>query len=96
MRGPRTFAEILGPLHKEVGESGISDEDFDSLLESALEESRRGRTKKEEYLVSWNERHLNYHMKVDTPEWREFRSRFPNLLIVTPPQFLEAVRIELG
>jgi putative PIN family toxin of toxin-antitoxin system len=44
------------------------------------------------YLVSWNERHLGYLMRADTPEGREFCARFPGLRIVTPVEFLQAVR----
>ena len=45
-----------------------------------------------EYLVSWNERHLNYLMKRDTPEGKDFCARYPSLKIVTPVEFLEALR----
>ena len=44
------------------------------------------------YLVSWNERHLNYLMKGDTPEGRDFCARYPGIAIVTPVEFLEALR----
>lgn len=44
-----------------------------------------------QFLVSWNERHLCYLMKCDTPEGREFCGRFPNLRILTPPEFVRAV-----
>jgi putative PIN family toxin of toxin-antitoxin system len=40
------------------------------------------------YLVTWNERHLTYLMKQDTPEGIEFCRRFPGLKIVDPPTFL--------
>jgi putative PIN family toxin of toxin-antitoxin system len=43
------------------------------------------------FLVSWNQRHLNYLMKRDTPEGREFVQRYPELRICTPPEFLEIV-----
>lgn len=46
------------------------------------------------YLVSWNERHLNYLMKADTPEGKDFSARFPSLKIVTPPVLLAALRSE--
>jgi putative PIN family toxin of toxin-antitoxin system len=45
-----------------------------------------------QYLVSWNERHLNYLMKQDTPEGRDFCTRYPDLAIVTPVEFLEVLR----
>jgi putative PIN family toxin of toxin-antitoxin system len=45
-----------------------------------------------QYLVSWNERHLNYLMKRDTPEGKVFCARYPSLKIVTPVEFLEALR----
>ncbi len=41
-----------------------------------------------DFLVTWNERHLTYLMKQDTPEGKEFVRRFPNLDIISPPQFL--------
>ncbi len=47
-----------------------------------------------QFLVSWNERHLNYLMNADTPEGRDFSARFPNLKIVTPPVFLAKLRSE--
>jgi putative PIN family toxin of toxin-antitoxin system len=31
------------------------------------------------YLVTWNERHLTYLMRQDTPEGRDFCQRFPNV-----------------
>ncbi|HEV8292518.1 MAG TPA: hypothetical protein VGP94_11375 [Tepidisphaeraceae bacterium] len=40
------------------------------------------------YLVTWNERHLTYLMKRDTPEGKEFCQRFPQLTILNPPAFL--------
>ena len=43
------------------------------------------------YLVTWNERHLGYLMRQDTPEGREFCRRFPNLKIVDPPTFVREV-----
>lgn len=46
----------------------------------------------ESYLVGWNERHLNYLMKRDTPEALDFCTRFPGIKILTPPAFLEALR----
>lgn len=44
------------------------------------------------YLVTWNERHLTYLMKRDTPEGRGFRQRFPGLTILDPPSLLAALR----
>lgn len=41
-----------------------------------------------DYLVSWNERHLNYLMKQDTPEGKDFCARYPALKIRTPVEFL--------
>lgn len=45
-----------------------------------------------DYLVTWNERHLTYLMRGDTPEGQEFLRRFPTLVIVDPIQFLRAMR----
>jgi len=135
-----TFDEILAPLRREVRESGMSETELNSLLESALAESRRERKLSDEtaahflaqavscaealpeppkafslprdpddepylnlaiaggaeYLVTWNERHLNYLMRRDTPEGKEFCARHPDLKIVTPPEFLEEVRRKLA
>jgi putative PIN family toxin of toxin-antitoxin system len=44
-----------------------------------------------DYLVTWNERHLTYLMRQDTPEGREFRIRYPHLQIVDPVSFLRAM-----
>jgi putative PIN family toxin of toxin-antitoxin system len=44
------------------------------------------------YLVTWNDRHLTYLMRQETPEGGEFCRRFPNLKIVDPPTFLERIR----
>lgn len=41
------------------------------------------------YLVTWNQRHLTYLMQQDTPEGREFCRRFPQLTILSPPEFLQ-------
>jgi putative PIN family toxin of toxin-antitoxin system len=46
---------------------------------------------KAQYLVTWNERHLTYLMKQDTPEGIEFCRRFPALKIVDPPAFLREI-----
>ena len=43
------------------------------------------------YLVTWNERHLTYLMRQDTPEGVEFCRRFPALRIVDPPAFLREI-----
>jgi putative PIN family toxin of toxin-antitoxin system len=40
------------------------------------------------YLVTWNDRHLTYLMRQDTPEGRDFCDRFPFLNILTPTNFL--------
>jgi putative PIN family toxin of toxin-antitoxin system len=44
-----------------------------------------------DYLVSWNERHLNYLMKRDTPEGKDFCAKYPNLRILTPVAFLREI-----
>lgn len=46
------------------------------------------------YLVTWNERHLTYLMKRDTPEGIEFCRRYPNLTILDPPSLLAQLRNE--
>jgi putative PIN family toxin of toxin-antitoxin system len=48
------------------------------------------------YLVTWNDRHLTYLMRQDTPEGIEFCRRFPNLKITDPPTFLHDIRVILG
>jgi predicted nucleic acid-binding protein len=45
-----------------------------------------------QFIVTWNERHLTYLMKQDTPEGKDFCSRFPNTRIVSPPDFLAVLR----
>jgi len=40
------------------------------------------------HLVTWNDRHLTYLMRNDTPEGRDFCQRFPALKIVHPPDFI--------
>lgn len=47
---------------------------------------------KARYLVTWNERHLTYLMRQDTPEGSDFCARFPDIQILSPPEFLR----ELG
>ena len=44
-----------------------------------------------EFLVTWNERHLTYLMKRDTPEGTDFCNLFPRIQILPPPQFLMAL-----
>jgi putative PIN family toxin of toxin-antitoxin system len=44
------------------------------------------------YLVTWNERHLSYLMRQDTPEGIAFCSRFPAVKILDPPTFLREIR----
>jgi len=44
-----------------------------------------------DYLVTWNERHLTYLMREDTPEGKDWRRRFPDLIILDPVGFLRAV-----
>jgi len=41
-----------------------------------------------DYLVTWNERHLTYLMKQDTPEGKDFCARFPKIRILSPPELL--------
>ncbi|HET6246477.1 MAG TPA: putative toxin-antitoxin system toxin component, PIN family [Tepidisphaeraceae bacterium] len=48
------------------------------------------------FLVTWNDRHLTYLMRKDTPEGVEFTRQFPSLQIVNPPQFLEKIRVIRG
>lgn len=43
------------------------------------------------YLVTWNDRHLTYLMRQDTPEGVDFCQRFPDVKIVDPPTFLRAI-----
>ncbi|MDB5301368.1 MAG: pilt protein domain protein [Phycisphaerales bacterium] len=43
------------------------------------------------YLVTWNDRHLTYLMRKDTPEGRDFCWRFPEVQIVDLPTFLRDV-----
>ncbi len=45
------------------------------------------------FLVTWNDRHLTYLMRRDTPEGVEFCRLFPDVKIVTPPQFLQEIRL---
>ena len=44
------------------------------------------------FLVTWNDRHLTYLMRQETPEGVEFCRRFPNVRIVDPPTFLAEIR----
>jgi predicted transcriptional regulator len=43
LRGPRTFAEILAPIHREVEESHARKEELDQLFQEAIDDSRRNR-----------------------------------------------------
>jgi predicted nucleic acid-binding protein len=45
------------------------------------------------YLVTWNERHLTYLMRKDTPEGVEFCKRFPELRIISPPEFIREIMV---
>jgi putative PIN family toxin of toxin-antitoxin system len=45
-----------------------------------------------EFLVTWNDRHLSYLMRGDTPEGQDFCRRFPRLTIADPPAFVNAIR----
>ena len=45
------------------------------------------------YLVTWNDRHLTYLMRRDTPEGKDFCNRFPGLAIVSPPDFLRMLDV---
>ncbi|HET6247539.1 MAG TPA: putative toxin-antitoxin system toxin component, PIN family [Tepidisphaeraceae bacterium] len=44
------------------------------------------------FLVTWNDRHLTYLMRQETPEGVEFCRRFPSVKIVDPPTFLAEIR----
>jgi putative PIN family toxin of toxin-antitoxin system len=48
-----------------------------------------------DYLVTWNDRHLTYLMRRDTPESKDFCAKFPWLKILSPPDFL-GVLAQLG
>jgi putative PIN family toxin of toxin-antitoxin system len=48
------------------------------------------------YLVTWNERHLTYLMRQDTPEGRDFCQRFPGIKIVDPPTFVGEIQQRPG
>src|SRR5258706_1641034 len=49
---------------------------------------------KARYLGTWNERHLTYLMRQDTPEGRDFCQRFPEIKIMDPPAFIREVQQE--
>ncbi len=49
-----------------------------------------------QYLVTWNQKHLTYLMKRDTPEGEDFCARFPQLIILDPPAFLHELDIIHG
>ena len=44
-----------------------------------------------QFIVTWNESHLTYLMKRDTPEGRELCERFPGIRILSPPDLLAAI-----
>jgi putative PIN family toxin of toxin-antitoxin system len=44
------------------------------------------------FIVTWNQRHLTYLMNRDTPEGIDFCTRFPTIRILTPPEYLTAIR----
>jgi putative PIN family toxin of toxin-antitoxin system len=44
-----------------------------------------------DFLVTWNDRHLTYLMRRDTPEGEAFCAAFPKLQIVSPPDFLSQI-----
>jgi uncharacterized protein len=46
------------------------------------------------FLVTWNDRHLTYLMRKDTPEGINFCQRFPDVRIVNPIEFVSAIRTE--
>jgi len=41
--GGETLGEILGPIRRDIEQSGMSDAELDSLIEQAIEGSRRDR-----------------------------------------------------
>ncbi len=45
------------------------------------------------YVVTWNDRHLTYLMREDTPEGKEFRAKFPAITILSPTDFLRNVLV---
>ena len=48
------------------------------------------------FLVTWNDRHLTYLMRQDTPEGVEFCRLYPDLIIIDPPRFLQEIRGGVG
>jgi hypothetical protein len=42
---PRTLAELLAPIHEDFRESGMTEEELETFLESELAEARRERGK---------------------------------------------------
>ena len=44
-----------------------------------------------QFIVTWNDRHLTYLMKQDTPEGKEFCMRFPQLRILSPADFMALI-----
>ena len=51
---------------------------------------------KSSHLVTWNERHLTYLMRKDTPEGVDFCQRFPDVKIVDPVSFTRIVEAAQG
>jgi predicted nucleic acid-binding protein len=47
-----------------------------------------------EYIVTWNARHLTYLTKSGTAEAKDFRTRFPGINILSPPEFLALLDAE--
>ena len=45
-QGDETLAEILGPIRRDIRQSGMSDAELDSLIEQAIEGARRDRKPK--------------------------------------------------
>ena len=46
---------------------------------------------KARFLVTWNDRHLTYLMRGDTPEGKTWRGRFPDITILNPVEFLREI-----
>jgi len=46
---------------------------------------------KADFLVTWNDRHLTYLMRKDTEEGKAFCASFPDIKIITPPEFLAKI-----
>jgi putative PIN family toxin of toxin-antitoxin system len=41
-----------------------------------------------QFIVTWNQRHLTYLMRQDTPEGKDFCTRFPAIKILSPIDFM--------